>query len=271
MDVLDRTVAEVSSQAQSFLLSTRTPERAGFLQAVDPAVKLLGIVAVLVTAVVTDDLAVLCGLATVPLAFALSSRLPLGTLVKRVALPVTAAAVVVAPQALLQPGPAVLALGTVPVAGPLALTAPGLHYVAAFVVRVGTCVALLSVLLLTTRFSALLAALRRLRVPSLAITLLAITYRSLLLFFRELERMTHARRSRTFGDQSLGDAWRATGSFLGTFLLRSLERGERVQRAARARGGTRMTPYDRSASLGLADAAFALAVVTVVGTRVILA
>jgi len=271
MDVLDRTVAEVSSEAQSFLLSTRTPERDGFLQAVDPAVKLLGTLAVLVATVATDDLAALCGLALVPLAFALSSRLPLRTLAKRVAIPVAASTVVVAPQLALQPGPAVLSTGPVPVVGALAVTEPGLAYVAAFVVRVGTCVALLSVLLLTTRFSALLSALRRLRVPALAITLLAITYRSLLLFFRELERMTHARRSRTFGRQSLRAAWRTTGSFLGTFLLRSLERGERVQRAARARGGSRMSPYDRSASLGSADAAFALVVVAVLTARVIVA
>lgn len=271
MDVLDRTVVELSGEAQSFLLSTRTPERDGFLQAVDPAVKLLGIVAVLVATVATDDLATLCGLALVPLAFAVSSRLPLRLLAKRVSLPAVASTVVVAPQAVLQPGPAVLSLPPAPVVGPLALTEPGLTYVAAFVVRVGTCVALLAVLLLTTRFSDLLAALRRLRVPSLAITLLAVTYRSLLVFFRELERMTHARRSRTFGRQSLREAWRATGSFLGTFLLRSLERGERVGRAARARGGTRMRPYDRSASLGRPDAAFALAVVAVVTVRVIVA
>jgi cobalt/nickel transport system permease protein len=269
MDVLDRTVAEVSGAAQSFLLSTRTPERDGFLQAVDPAVKLLGTVAVLVTAVATDDLAALCALALVPLAFALTSRLPLGTLARRVALPVGASTVVVAPQVVLQPGPAVTTVGPLPLLGPLTVTEPGLTYVAAFVVRVGTCVALLSVLLLTTRFSDLLAALRRLRAPPLAITLLAITYRSLLLFFRELERMTHARRSRTFARPSLREAWRGTGSFLGTFLLRSLERGERVQRAARARGGTRMSPYDRSASLGLADAGFAVAVAAVVAARVV--
>mgnify|MGYP000601378393 CR=1 FL=1 len=271
MDVLDRTVAEVSGEAQSFLLSTRTPERDGFLQAVDPAVKLLGTLVVLVATVATDDLATLCGLALVPLAFAVTSRLPLQTLAKRVTLPVAASTVVVAPQAFLQPGPALVSLPAVPLVGPLPVTEPGLDYVAAFVVRVGTCVALLSVLLLTTRFSDLLAALRRLRLPSLAITLLAITYRSLLVFFRELERMTHARRSRTFGRQSLRAAWRSTGSFLGTFLLRSLERGERVGRAARARGGTRMTPYDRSASLGIADAAFALTVVAVVTARVTVA
>ncbi|PSP95124.1 cobalt ECF transporter T component CbiQ [Halobacteriales archaeon QS_4_62_28] len=264
MDGLDRTVAEVSGAAQSFLLAATAPERDGFLQAVDPAVKLLGVLTLLVLTVATDRLLALAGLATLPVGLAIASRLSLRTLGKRVALPLSASAVIVAPQALVQPGPAVFSL-----TDSLALTAPGLAYVATFLVRVGTCVALLSVLLLTTRFSALLAALRRLRVPALPTTLLAITHRSLLLFFRELERMTHARRSRTFTRLSLREAWRQTGSFLGTFLLRSLERGERVQQAARARGGTRMTPYQRSQTVGVADVGFGLVVAVTVVVRVI--
>ncbi|NLV08578.1 cobalt ECF transporter T component CbiQ [Halomicrobium mukohataei] len=265
MDALDRTVAAVSDEAQSFLVTTRTPRRDGFMQAVDPALKLVGVLSLLVIAVVTDDLAILCGLAALPLGLAIGSRIAPLTLGRRIALPVLASAAVVAPQAVLQPGPTVAALG------PLSLSATGVTYVAVFLVRVTASLALLSVLLLTTGFGPLVTALRRLRVPPLAITLLAVTYRSLLLFFRELERMAHARRSRTFSRGSLQGRWARSGSFLGTFLLRSLDRGERVQRAARARGGTRMRPYDRSGSLGRADAAFALLLVAAVVVRVIAA
>jgi len=83
--------------------------------------------------------------------------------------------------------------------------------------------------------------------------------------------MTLARRSRRFAPESLRSSWRRSGSFLGTFFLRTFERGERVQRAAAARGGTQMTPYARPHPVGLADAAFVAVVAVTVLARVIVA
>jgi len=117
---------------------------------------------------------------------------------------------------------------------------------------------------LTTRFSTLLEGFDRLRVPRIAVLLLAITYRYLLVFFAELEQMLRARRSRTLADPDLRRTWRDSGNFIGAFLIRSLERGERVGRAARARGGTGGTPYRPSAQFGRVDLAFGLVVITTV-------
>jgi len=55
VDALDRTVTTVSDRATAFLLSATLPERDGFLQAVHPVAKLVGLVSLVVVTVATDD------------------------------------------------------------------------------------------------------------------------------------------------------------------------------------------------------------------------
>ncbi|WP_459192863.1 cobalt ECF transporter T component CbiQ [Halosimplex sp. J119] len=251
IDPLDRTLAALADSARWFLLAEDVPQRPGFLQAVAPSVKLVGLVALVALTVTRRDLPTVAAMAGLAVALAAVSRVPARTFAGRLAGPPAFALVAVAPQALLMGGPT---LGSTP------LSAAGVEYVAVFTVRVAACVGFLSLLLLTTPFADVLAGLRRLRAPAIAVSLLAITYRYLLLFFAELERMVRARRSRTVTDPDLRRTWRDSGNFLGTFLLRSVERGERVQRAARARGGSGTTPIRARETPGAADAAFGLVV-----------
>lgn len=258
-DLLDQTVAAIAASAQWFLLAEDLPDRDGFLQAVTPTVKLVGIAALVALTVTQRTLSTVAALALLAAALAALSRVPARTFLGRLTGPPAFALVVVAPQAFLMGGPS---LGSLP------LSAAGVDYVLTFVVRVTACVGFLSVLLVTTRFADLLGAVRRLRAPAIAVSLLAISYRYLLLFFAELERMVRARRSRTIAEPSLRRNWRDSGHFVGSFLVRSLERGERVQRAARARGGTGPTPTQPRESLGRADLAFGLVVALAVAVVV---
>ena len=255
-DLLDRTVTAIAARARWFLLAEDVPQRAGFLQAVTPSVKLVGIFTLVAVTVAQREFATVVGLTAVAVVLAACSRVPARTFAGRLAGPPAMALVVVAPQAVLMGGPTLSGLP---------LSAAGLAYVATFTMRVAACVGFLSLLLLTTRFVDLLGAVRRLRAPAIAVSLLAITYRYLLLFFAELERMVRARRSRTLAEPALRRTWRDSGNFVGTFLLRSLERGERVQRAARARGGAGPTPQRHARPVGAPDLAFGLVVVGIVG------
>ncbi|WP_415379846.1 cobalt ECF transporter T component CbiQ [Halosimplex sp. TS25] len=250
-DSLDRTLAALADRARWFLLAEDVPQRPGFLQAVAPSVKLVGLVALVALTVSRRDLPSVLALTALAVALAFASRVPARTFAGRLVGPPAFALVAVAPQVLLMGGPT---LGSTP------LSVAGVEYVAVFTVRVAACVGFLSLLLLTTTFADVLAGLRRLRAPAIAVSLLSITYRYLLLFFAELERMVRARRGRTVTDPDLRRTWRDSGNFLGTFLLRSVERGERVQRAARARGASGTTPVRPRATPGAADAAFALIV-----------
>jgi len=254
-DLLDRTVAAIASRAQWFLLTEELPTRNGFLQAVSPSLKLVGIVLLVAVTVRQRELWIVGLLLGCTGCLAAASRIPARTFLGRLSGPPLVAAVVVAPQAVLMGGPRFTALR---------LSVEGVDYVVTFTVRVAACVGFLSLLLLTTRFSALLAGFDRLRVPRLAVFLLAITYRYLLVFFAELERMVRGRRSRTLAEPDIRRTWRDSGNFVGTFLLRSLERGERVGRAARARGGTGGTTHRPDSGFGRADLAFGLLVATTV-------
>ncbi|WP_225333227.1 cobalt ECF transporter T component CbiQ [Halomicrobium urmianum] len=259
-DLLDRTVATVADRARWFLLVEDVPDRDGFLQAVSPGVKLAGTVALVAVAATRRTLPPAIALAALSAALALASRVPARTFLGRLSGPPAFALVVVAPQAVLMGGP--------PLSG-TPLSAAGVEYVAVFAVRVAACVGLLSALLLTTRFADLLAALRRLRAPPISVALLSITHRYLLVTFGELGRMVRARRGRTLAEPDARRTWRDSGNFVGTFLLRTLERGERVQRAARARGGTGTPPLRQRDPLGLPDAAFAAVVVVAVSVVVV--
>ena len=89
----------------------------------------------------------------------------------------------------------------------------------------------------TTPFSAILQVLRRVRVPGLFVTTLALMYRYLFVLVNEAERMHRARASRTFTRKSSRHhLWRALGTVIGQLFVRSTERAERIYAAMLARG-----------------------------------
>jgi cobalt/nickel transport system permease protein len=83
----------------------------------------------------------------------------------------------------------------------------------------------------TTPFSEVLATLRKLKIPSLLITVLALAYRYL---FVLIERLQRARRSRTFTGHARN--WIALSSLIGQLFVRSSERAERIFAAMSSRG-----------------------------------
>jgi cobalt/nickel transport system permease protein len=264
-DVLDRTVAEISARFREFLLTGRIASRDGFLQKLNPVVKLVGIIALVVTTVATRDPVVLSGLLLLSLGLARLSEIPLRLHVSRWSFVVALSLVVVLPQLFLMRGePLVDVFG-------LTISAAGAVYVLRFTLRVATAVSLLSLVILTTNFDAVLGALRRLRVPETMVSIMTITYRYLLLFFAELNRMVLAQRSRTFAQSSIRESWQRLGNLLGTFFIRTIERGERVQLAARSRGGGRtLRSYERSEGLTKHDGAFVFGVAVVIAAWVVI-
>lgn len=96
---------------------------------------------------------------------------------------------------------------------------------------------LLSVIILsnTTPFALLLDVLRRIRVPALLVTVLALMYRYIFLLIDEAERMGRARKSRTFSGKRRG-RWRQAATVVGQLFVRSTERAERIFAAMTARG-----------------------------------
>lgn len=87
----------------------------------------------------------------------------------------------------------------------------------------------------TTPFAGILGVLRRLRVPGILLTVLALMYRYLYVLIDEAERMGRARASRTF-TPSRGRWWRNGATVLSQLFIRSSERADRIYAAMLARG-----------------------------------
>jgi cobalt/nickel transport system permease protein len=97
------------------------------------------------------------------------------------------------------------------------------------------CLACMLLLTATTRFSDILGVLRRLHVPALLITSLALTHRFMFVLVEEMQRMLRARRSRTFVEDRAA-TWSGSSQVAGRLFVRASERAERVYLAMCARG-----------------------------------
>ncbi|HPC84093.1 MAG TPA: CbiQ family ECF transporter T component [Thermoanaerobaculaceae bacterium] len=142
------------------------------------------------------------------------SRIPAGFLLRRLLL-VEPVVVIVATLALWQPG--------------------GRTLFAMLVARSTLSLAALILFVNTTRFSEVLDLLRRCRVPSLLLTVLALMYRCVFVLVDEAERLQRARVSRSFSP-SAARSWRWVAFQAGQLFVRSSERAERIYAAMCARG-----------------------------------
>lgn len=89
-------------------------------------------------------------------------------------------------------------------------------------------------LIATTPMDSICAALRKLHVPGILVTLLLLTYRYIGVLMEQVAVMTDAYRLRAPGQKGLHiSAW---GSFLGQLLLRSMDRAESLYHSMLLRG-----------------------------------
>lgn len=87
----------------------------------------------------------------------------------------------------------------------------------------------------TTPFCDILRVLRRVQVPALLITTIALMHRYIFVLAEEAERMRRARNSRTF-HRGRRLRWQTLATVVGQLFVRSSERAERIYDAMCARG-----------------------------------
>jgi cobalt/nickel transport system permease protein len=121
-------------------------------------------------------------------------------------------------------------------------------------------------LMATTPFPKLVAALEALRVPRVAVMIFSFTHRYLFVLGEEALRMKRACESRCYRGRWLRDAV-TIGQMAGTLFLRSYERGERVYLAMLSRGFDGSTvPAVYHTRLKGSDYAFLLGMILVIAT-----
>ena len=111
-------------------------------------------------------------------------------------------------------------------------------------------------LVATTPFDSICAALRTLHVPKTLVTLLLLTYRYVGVMTEELAVMTDAYHLRAPGQKGIHvSAW---GSFLGQLLLRSMDRAQELYNSMQLRGYHGHFHYAPHKPFGARDAVYTL-------------
>ena len=257
-DFVSRTLADVTGAMQEAVFAEEYARKRGFLQSLDPRVKVVTFLALLLAVAFARNPMVLAALYLLTLALAAASRISIRFFVKRVWLFVPIFAGVVALPAIfgfVTPGKPLLVL-----APGIAITQQGLHGAEIFVLRVATSVSVAVLLVLTTEWHRLLKALSAIGFPEIGVLVLGMTYRYIFLFLRSVEAMFLSRRSRTVGRTPLREKHSWLGASIGALLGRSYHMSEEVHLAMLSRGWRAKPSGAERFSISAADWAWGAAV-----------
>ncbi len=137
--------------------------------------------------------------------------------------------------------------------GPIALAGGWVSFVSILLRFVLTVSAVL-VLIGVTSFHGVCAALEKLGLPAPLVTQLLVLYRYLFVLVEEAARMDRARSLRSFGRRGRG--LRTAGALLGTLLLRTWGRAERIHMAMLSRGFDGVFRFQRPLRFGASGLVF---------------
>jgi cobalt/nickel transport system permease protein len=205
----------------------------GVLQRLDPRLKTVGTLSLIVAAVQARKLVAILVLFAVGVGLAWMSHVPLRTLATRVWISVLSFTGLMAlPAIFLVSGDA---LYRVPLLG-WTITAQGLGSAAYLVARAQTTATLALLLIVCTPWTHVLKALRLLRVPTVVVVVLAMTYRYLFVLLRTAQDMFEARQSRLLGRLQGPAQRRLIAASTGVLLDKTLHLSHEVYLAMQSRG-----------------------------------
>lgn len=195
---------------------------------IDPRAKVVTTIVFLVCVVSFDKYAVLAmlPLAIYPLFLAMDADLPLRFLGRKL-LAVAPFAIVIGMFNPLLDQEVVVQIGR------FAITGGWLSFFSILLRFALTTMAAL-VLIATTSFTGVCMALEKLGMPDVLVTQLLLLYRYIFVLGEETMRLARARALRSFGDRGLG--MRVYSQMLGSLLLRTYARAQRIYQAMLARG-----------------------------------
>lgn len=236
----EKTLNDITGTLEQTLFAEELARRKGLLQSLDPRAKLIGALALLIAISMSQNLAVILALYLLTLPMAYASHVPMGFYLKRVWVFMPFFTGVVALPALFSPfSPGAPVITLIDLASPkiyLSITLPGIIAAAFLLLRVGASVSIAVLLILTTRWTTLLKALRVLRVPQAFVLILGMTYRYIYMLLHAANNMFLARQSRVVGRVSSADNRQWLGASVGTLFAKSYELSDDVYLAMQSRG-----------------------------------
>jgi cobalt/nickel transport system permease protein len=231
--LIERSLSSFVGVLQHAFYAEELAKKNGLLQKLDPRVKIMAILPLIVVAALARRLWVIAALLLVAIVVAILSRVPLSVLAKRVWFGVLGfTGTISVPALFLTPGRPLYSL-------PLlhwTVTAQGLRAAAYLVLRAETAATFSILLVLCTPWSSVLKALRVLRLPTMPVVILGMTYRYISLLLRTAHDMFESRRSRMVGELRGSEMRRVATASAGVLMSKTLQLSDQVYLAMRARG-----------------------------------
>ena len=238
---IDKTIAGASSVLRQALFTDDIAAQPGLLQRLDPRVKAITTLALVVAAALVRNIPVLVVLYVTALLLAVASKISLSYFIKRVWLfiPIfTGIVVLPATFSFVTHGHVVVPLGHW-FGHRVGLTSQGLRAAGLIVVRVATSISFVVLLALTTTWTRLLAALRAMLLPRMFILVLGMAYRYVFHLLGSVTDMYEARKARTVQADNVVRSGRAfVSATAGTMFGKAHAMSEEVYQAMVSRGYT---------------------------------
>lgn len=247
---IEKTLQDIVNFLGDAFFSEKIALRKGFLQVLDPRVKVLALFFLLVAVNLCSNLGLLWFFYFILLLLAAFSNLPLRQIVSRVWLVIPLfTGIMVFPSIFnwVRLGDSFciignfghpLRLGPLVFPSTLAVTKQGAIGGILLITRVGISVTLTVVLTLSTRWMDILQALRSFFVPRIFIATLEMTYRYIFVLVKAMEEIFMARKARDAGQSSTKEQRRFIATAVGGLLGKSMQMSEEVYSAMVARGYT---------------------------------
>lgn len=263
---VEKTLIGGAGLLKQVMFSEDVAAQRGTLQRIDPRLKIVSLVGLLIVAAFLRNIPTLVGMYALTIALAAASALPVGFFIKRVWLFVpifTGIIVLPATFSFVTPGEIVLTLwhwhGR-----PVGITSQGLEGAGLITTRVTTSISLVMLLTLTTPWVKLLAALRSVGVPRIFVLVVGMAYRYLFLLLQSVTDMYEARKSRMVGAQAHDKRARAfLSASAGAMFGKANQLSDEVHQAMTARGYRGNAKTLTRFRLGAVDLAWAAGTVAV--------
>ena len=230
MNFIERTIGSLSAGMNfAALADDSARSQTGVLQRVDPRIKVVGMLAVIVSVAVTHSLPAIASVLLLATGLAVASQISLADFSRWVWTPVLLFTGCIAlPSIFITPGQ--------PIHAGWPITAQGVRTASYLLLRAETAVSLSTLLVLTTRWAHILKALRVLRLPVVFVVILGMTYRYLFLILATALDMFESRESRTVGVLEASDRRRLAAATVGVLLSKSYHLSADVHLAMQSRG-----------------------------------
>lgn len=245
---IQKTIDGVLSFFLESFASEGFSQRNGLLQRLDPRVKLVSMIALVLALSLTRDIRILLIVYGLELLLSYASKIDIGFFIKRVWLFILLFTVVIAVPMIFNiflPGDplfTIIYLGPGAHLGPIMLpdsiyiTRQGTQAATVFVMRVAASVSAVVLLFLTTRQQLLFKSLRSVGVPKLFVLTLEMAYRYVFLLMDLIKETYIAKRARTIKSRPMFEEQKWVGGRIGYILMRSLSMSENVHSAMLSRG-----------------------------------